>query len=532
MSTTPHRTPGMHRPPLRGEPSGLKRALPAGPRRAIPAGLRGMLAAVSLLAAPGTQAHAQLPGLGENLCGTNRAAIWIADTSRAAAYLNQFDLQFARGPWLIGARLEYDEEGRLDLERSSGLRRRFAEYRGTHADLRVGTFYATFGRGLLLRAEEDETVRLDRDLDGARGAIHGRSLAAQAVIGRPRQDESPYRRDDVLSGLDVRMALLPALTVGAGYVRRDASHTEKEIEAGISLEDSLPWGEPVEELVGGNLRWSRGIFEGVLEGAQRYVWGMRDNQEGWVGVSEEKGHALYGAMTFTLPGYAWLIEGKHYRKFDAPYSTLPPANSAGQPVNDGRDERGLGIALTANQDDDLYESAWSWAAAQDEPGERLSAEGSVRRDWWGRGALKLGAEWVWEHELESHALRCYSGPRAEATYYLTPATSLEMHGRFYAWTNEVRGNERQFYNEATLDLTLSVGYARGATLSFIHATDPVAEYDYEDNWVSLELAWSFSDSHNLKVKFGQERGGIVCSGGVCHYEPPFTGVRAEITSRL
>jgi hypothetical protein len=527
----------MRRPPRYGGCPGL--------RRAIPAGLSGMLAGAALLATLGAQAHAQLPGLGENLCGTNRAAIWIADTSRAASYLNQFDLQLTRGPWLVGARLEFDEEARLDPEPFSGLRRRFAEYRGPHADLRVGTFYATFGRGLLLRAEEDETVRLDRDLDGARGAFHWRSLTGQAVIGRPRDDKT-HRRDNLLSGLDVRVGLLPALKVGAGYVRRDASRTEKKNEEGTSLED-IRLGEPVEELVGGNLQWSRGIFEGVLEGVQRYVWGMRDNQEGWVGVDEEKGHALYGAFTFTLPGYAWLIEGKHYRRFDAPYSTLPPANSAGRPINEGRDERGLAIALTANQDDYLYESAWSWAAAQDEPLERLSAEGSVRRDWWGRGALKLGAEWVRERALESYSLFDYSGrvieshsgPRTEATYYLSPATSLEMHGWFYAWTVEGQapGTQHRYdellqYNEVAIDLSLSVGYARGATLSIIHTTDPVPKYDNEDNWVSLELAWSFSDSHNLKIRFGEERGGIVCSGGVCHYEPPFTGVRAEITSRL
>ncbi|MFH1144718.1 MAG: DUF6029 family protein [Candidatus Eisenbacteria bacterium] len=483
-------------------------------------------AALFALTGPGLRASAQADDLPGNLCSTNRAGVWIEEGSRAASYLNQFDLQYSRGPWLLGARLEFDEEQRYDPESFDGISRRFAEYRGTFADVRAGTFYATFGRGLLLRAEEDEIVRLDRDIDGVRGSVRWKGLAGQALCGRPRNDET-RQRDDLLSGLELRYALTPGLAAGAGYVRRDASR-----DGSATTAHDLVLGEPVEELAGGSIQWSRGFFDGVVEAAQRYVWGMRDPREGWIGVSDGEGRAVYGAFTFSLPGYAWLIEGKHYRDFDAPYSTLPPANTAGQPINGGRDERGLGVTLTANRGDDLFETAWSWAEAAHEPGARLAVEGSARRDWWGRGALELGGEWVREEELESHSLRAYSGPRMEAVYYLTPATSLELHAKAQSWTNQVRGSEPQDYREVALDLSLSVGYARGATLSLIHASEPIAEYDSEDTWIALELAWSFSDNHNLKVRFGEERGGIVCSGGVCHYEPPFAGVRAELTSRL
>ena len=473
--------------------------------------------------APPASAQTDTPG---TLCAFNRAGIWIDEEANAASYLDRFDLQYERGPWLIGARLEYDEETRLDPELFTGIRRRFAEYRGTLADLRVGTFYATFGRGLLLRAEEDEIVRLDRDIDGARGVVRWNRLTGQAVFGRPRHDET-HERDDLLSGLELRAALAPGLSAGGGYVRRDASRAEN---GGLG---TARLGEPVEELAGGSLQFSRGIFDGVVEWARRYLWGMRGLNEGWVGI-DERGHALYGAFTFSLPGYAWLIEGKHYQDFAAPYSTLPPANAAGQPINNGRDERGIGLTLTANRDDLVIESAWSWADAEraNEPGRRYSAEGRVRRDWWGRGALAIGGDWVREVELESHALRAYHGPRVEASYYLTPTASLELHGKAYAWENQVRGSLLQDYNEVVVDLSLSIGDARGATLSVIHASEPVAEYDFADTWVALELAWAFSSTEELKIKVGDERGGIVCSGGVCHYEPPFSGVRAELVSRF
>ncbi len=494
----------------------------------VAAGLLGVLTGITFPNGVRAQSDGG-DGILSNLCGTNRASVWIEDDDRAASYLDQFDLQYTRGPWLIGGRLEFDEETRLDPEAFSGIRRRFAEYRGSLAELRAGTYYATFGRGLLLRAEEDEIVRLDRDIDGVRGAVHWRSLNAQALMGRPRNDET-HLREDLLSGLELRMGLPAGFTLGGGYVRRDASR-DPESNSQADLDD-LRLGEPVEELAGGSVEWSRGIFSGLVEAAHREVWGIRDPRAGWIGADQDPGHALYGAFTFSLPGYAWLIEGKDYLRFDAPYSTLPSANSAGQPVNEGRDERGFGLALTANRDDVIYETAWSWAEAQDEPGERFSAEVSARRDWWGRGALRFFGEKVRERELESHALREYGGPRVEASYYLTPEASLELHSKFYAWTNQVRGSERQSYNEASIDLSLSLGESRGATFSVIHASEPVLEYNNKDTWVALELGWNFAGNHDLKVKIGEERGGIVCSGGVCHYEPPFTGVRAELTSRL
>ncbi|MCK4413361.1 MAG: hypothetical protein KAY32_07455 [Candidatus Eisenbacteria sp.] len=484
-----------------------------------------LLVSVVPFVTPPSEAQFDDPSGG--LSGGNHIRVWIEDPDREASYLNQFDLQFTRGAWTVAARLEFDEEERLDPESSLGIRRRYAEYHGDAATLRAGTFYATFGRGLLLRSEEDETVRIDRDLDGVHGTLHWRTMEGQAFVGQPRNDDT-HERDDLLSGAEMNLRLRPRLRIGAGYVRMDT----RDEEASEAHESDLAPGKPVEELFGGHIEWSHGILDAALEGARRLVWGTRDAREGWIGIDGEHGHAFYGSVALGVPGYSWLIEGKHYDRFDAPYSTLPPVNSDGQPINDGRDEYGAGVTLLASQGDVTYETAWSYATADDEPGERLAAEGSLRRDWWGRGALELGAEWIEETELESHSYRSYAGPLLEATYYLGPEVSLEFHGKFFAWTNEVRGSQRQQYNETTADLSLSFGASRAVTLSVLTASDPVVEYENDDTWISLELAWGFGYSQDLKIKIGDERGGVVCSGGICHYEPPFSGVRFELVSRF
>jgi hypothetical protein len=373
-------------------------------------------------------------------------------------------------------------------------------------------------------------VRLDRDIDGVLGSVAWRAVDGQAFVGRPRNDVT-YARDDLLSGADCGVRAMRGLRLGAGYVRQDADPADF---AGAQANNrELTAGSPVEELFGGNLHWSRGAVEAVFEGARRLVWGERDSKAGWIGVHDRDGEAYYGAFTFGVPGYTLLLEGKDYRNFNAPYSTLPPANSAGTPVNNGLDERGIGAMLTMSPTVDwLCQAAASYAAGDDDPGERTSAEGSVRRDWAGGGNLKLGGEWTEEIELLSHAYRRYYGPTVDAVYYLTPTSSLSLHGRAQAWINEVRNGRRDTYNEFGGDLSFALDPSRAATLSVTKASRSIDEFDNHDTWITLELACMFGYDHDLKLKIGDERGGITCSGGVCRYEPPFSGVRLEFNSRF
>jgi hypothetical protein len=487
--------------------------------------LLALLAASILLPSAQAQLGSAL-GSG-NLSASNQLRVWVADSSRAASYLNDFDLQYTSGPWLVGARFELDEEDRYDPERLLGIKRRFAEYRDEHATIRAGTFYATFGRGLLMRAQEDETVHLDRDIDGLYGAVRWKALDSQGFVGRPRNDET-YARDDLLSGVELGVRIHPQLHLGTGYVRLDASDPLGESDNA----DDPSLGDPLEEFVGGNLQWTHGALDATFEAAKRFVWGERNPRGGWTGVSGRDGEAYYGSLSLAVPGYTCLLEGKDYLRFDAPYSTLPPANNTGQPVNDGRDERGFGLTVTASPRAEItMEASVDRAAARAGDGERSSAEGTFRRDWWGRGAIQLGGEWTEEIELESHEYRRYYGPVLEASYYLSQTTSLTLHGKILDWINHVRGAERVEYTEVSADLCASFGSSRTVTVSVIKATELIPEHD-DDAWVSLQFSWSFGYNHDLMIKIGEERGGVVCSGGICRYEPPFTGVRIALLSRL
>jgi hypothetical protein len=470
---------------------------------------------------------------GNDIRLVNQFLLWVVDSTRAASYLNDFDVQATRGPWLIAARFEVDEETRVDPTRALGFERRFAEYRDEHATLRAGTYYATFGRGLLLRAEEDPLVRLDRDIDGFYGTGHYRSVLGQVLVGRPRNDET-HERDDLLAGAELSVQATPELSLSGGYVRRDAAAA---LGTSSAVEDSS-LGRPVEELAGGNLRWAHGAIDAYLEAAKRFVWGTYDPLLGWTGVSGPEGRALYGSLTVGVPGYTVLIEGKDYLDYGTPYATLPPANAAGMPTNDGSDDRGFGVTLTASPRDDLtFDAAGSHASSRelDPAQERSSVEARVRKDWWGRGSLQAGVEWTEESELigvTGYPYRKYAGPGVNASYYFGAERTLMLHSKLLAREDQEVGTEILEYTEVSADLTFALSPMHAITASLIRASERLPHYGNEDTWASLEYHWTISVQHELKIKAGSERGGIICSGGVCHDEPPFSGVRLEFLSRL
>ncbi|MBA7595212.1 hypothetical protein ES703_02173 [subsurface metagenome] len=51
-------------------------------------------------------------------------------------------------------------------------------------------------------------------------------------------------------------------------------------------------------------------------------------------------------------------------------------------------------------------------------------------------------------------------------------------------------------------------------------------------WKVIELRWDISDSHTLNIMAGSEKGGLICSGGVCRIEEPFEGIKINLLSRF
>ena len=60
------------------------------------------------------------------------------------------------------------------------------------------------------------------------------------------------------------------------------------------------------------------------------------------------------------------------------------------------------------------------------------------------------------------------------------------------------------------------------------------EYDLsgKNKWITVEAGYKIGYAHNISVSYGTERGGQVCSNGVCRYILPFEGFKFTLLSTI
>jgi hypothetical protein len=448
--------------------------------------------------------------------GSNQLEYAWEQETRNEELIDFLDLDLRYGNLLVGGRLEVYQPDRpsLGFER---VATRYAEYDAGWLRARVGDYYATFGRGVLLRSFDNEELRrfatpksapentYDTGLDGLKCEARWRAVGVTLLSGRrERENQLGY---DVVHGADVDVETGVSNTrIGWSVVRGRALTTA---------------GDEEEWLLGG------GRVATFLGPADVHVEYARHVRHPWAD-NEDWGNALYVGSNVFLYGVGASIELKDYRAADFPYSSPPTCNRSGKPlihdVTRERDERGwqaelswspfFGLGFVANH---------SWAETEDGSGVLKETFLEGRWDLEGKGAVEAN----WER-LEDN-LKVENGPTVELTYYINPSVTATLSGE-REWNSEWQGYrayERWVEDTAVLSVEL-VPMLTVAT-TFEHTTSPVETHK---NWLFCQLGFHLSDGHEVSLAYGRQRGGLKCSSGVCRVEPEFEGARLSLTLRL
>ena len=162
-----------------------------------------------------------------------------------------------------------------------------------------------------------------------------------------------------------------------------------------------------------------------------------------------------------------------------------------------------------------------------------------------KSRYSAGTAWTFEgkfnhllqQNIELHVLdRGVDSPTVHVNWLGRPAHAWPLKA-FYAFVAETRDDPPQpglmKYHETAV--TMSYGY--GANLLFTVGWQGVDKklnrrYNDETSWPIFETVWSITDRNVLRVRVGSEKGGYTCSGGVCRFESPFTGIKVQLISRF
>lgn len=399
-------------------------------------------------------------------------------------------------------------------------------------EILLGQFYQTFGKGLALRSFSDDDFRHYKSLHGIRGIARLPYKSELTLLGARLRDvffeANTYKlrnvddSSDQVLGADLSARPSKYFGFGGRYVRLNRAI------------DMTP--RAFTELYGGNLLGSLGPVELQGEICQRL--GTRPGIGG-----REKGLGYYLNGTLSAGNYSLVGEYMDYDHLAVPsalyhYNDPPTPIQSGVVINTGVDEKGFGLTTSGTPVGPLFiQGYYGRLFTHDNTSQGVyEYEGKLR--------YSAGAAWTFEakyNNLYTRAIELHVNERnvAKPVFHAnwTGGEHMVAFEAEYGFVREQTDDPTQLEPWRYHELALVFSYGYGAHLLFTFGYQHVDKklfrrYNDETDWPLFETVWSITDRNVLRVRIGAERGGYTCSGGVCRFEAPFTGIKAQLISRF
>jgi len=405
-------------------------------------------------------------------------------------------------------------------------------YSPKQLEVLIGRFYQTLGKGLALRTYSDDDFRHYKSLHGLRATFRLPGRTELALLGGQLRDvffqENTYKvmnasdTTDQVLGADLSTRPLKPVGLGGRYVR-------------INREVDLS-AKAFTELFGGNASVRVGPLDIYGEACGRL--GTKPGIGG-----REKGYGYYLSAALPLAGFSLLGQYMDYNKLGFPpgvyhYNDPPTPIKSGVALNRGVDERGFGVELASTVLGSLYlEAVLGRLFTHDD-----TSAGVL--EWEAKSRYSPLSDWTLEarfnHMLQKNVelgtdQRVTDRPTLQVNYLLgqhTFAGELE-YGFVKEQPSDTSHGALWRYHEPVISLSYGYGAALLFTIGWQGVDkDSLKRYDNGKSWPMFDAVWSVNERNVLRLRLGAEKGGYTCSGGVCRYEPPFTGIKLQLISRM
>lgn len=492
---------------------------------------------------------------------------------------NLTDVRLFVDRFTLGFRLDVSEPPEYGIP-FKGLRKRFVEFTQGPVDIRAGDLYDLFGRGLSLNLFENRALGFDNGIDGIR-VRYRTSLLNVTLLGGDLDFVEPLsiavgpvmqERHRVRAGR-VELRPLPELRIGGSYV------WDRTVYPSFLPDDEDTSTSRLPEVFAG-------LSFGPVDLYASYV--VRSCAIN--GTDSVDGSGCYAALSLTGDGYGITAEYKDYR-FDIvdPITRTiqyrPTRMSAIQNpptvhkehsftlltryphVADFNDDVGVQIdayyaplpSLTLNVNGSLSSRHYAYtfdrqifAAVETRDGASwIPSLHGERSPFW---ELYLDAEWYYGgDDAPDSYVKAGVDRRSETFFEMFHATSPLQSFRMTAvplqvlhafsgvwsvkatsehqWVSTFAWPEDHAYYNHLLSLTV----ARSPDITFglrYEYTTSDLEPNGTRHWIVGEAGYKIGTNHLVGISYGSERGGQICSSGICRIVYPFTGFRCSLISTL
>ncbi len=465
--------------------------------------------------------------------------------SNLTTLYNQVNLEHRQDNTTIGLRYEEFQSG-LEERSYKHFSQRFVEWQKGAVKVRVGNFYSTLGRGLVMRAYELPNVVFEqrqfrrrygyyRDIDGVLFEGTWKKFEIVAFRGSPLNNAFPpqlhnfSRRAGIVEGGQIVLRPKNWLMFGDAYSRITTSlkpQTEyNSIFSQISLNQVLR---------------RAGVKRGSLK---LYAEHARANSQidNFFSTAKEKPHATYLALNFSANRVGLSAEYKDYRNFENGIN-LPPIgvmehgyyllNRSTHELLSNY-EKGYQLEMTIRPTDDIFLLANTSIATNSLPFDEFTfAEKFLDATFYITTELTAKAFYDWsKDEIKSEKNRNTGGVNLEWAFWRQYGLTVDLQHQSVerAFSSTLQEKFKNTY----LALAVSKSPLFSIGMAYDRSTDPV-ETDrpetpelYETkskSWVSGVASFQLNMSHEISLFYGSRRGGLVCLSGTCFEVLPFEGM--------
>ena len=422
------------------------------------------------------------------------------------------------------------EQFQTPTEESSYLRiSQFSlRYKAAPFEIKLGNFYETIGRGLLLRSFEipgaileDLSYRsrhyFNRDILGIIAKYRHKSFYTKILFGRPLNYVFPPTQDNKNRRPD---------TIGAVFVE----HSINKQLLGLSTMYHLNGGD--------SQIYSMATMSGYISNDLSYYTEMAKNVSDFNvdDFSDKSSYAFYGGLNFAFNNFGISTEFKKYNKFligagineppslvkEHSYRVLNRSTHVPQPTNESGYQFELFYAFS-----NLSTLTVNNTLAKNVFGDIFKfREYFVEYDFTidDRHDIKIFMDYA-EDPFKIEEQRISAG--AYADWKIFELSSLKTY--FESQTFTRIGENYQNY-------VMVLGYALKSKFIFNieseYSNDSFIIYGNSKIWVGASVKYQINSGNSLQLFVGERRGGPACNAGVCYEVLDFNGVELRLSSRF
>jgi len=385
----------------------------------------------------------------------------------------------------------------------------------------AGDIYETFGKGLALNLFENRDLYFDSGLRGGKINYLSKKIRFKAIYGQARNWYLVHR--DNVGGFNAEYRPVEGLLTGASLV-----HYE-----GLSAEDGPAYKSHFDpEIYAG---WDFSPLSIYAEYAER----REEN------FSEKIGSGLFTSLTTFVKGVSAQLNYKYYHfGLENSFATPPIVQrefttkllSTHPHIPLLTDQVGYELELSAAPHELLF-LTFNFSQSSQHNGNSLLPEMNqdyapfweafLEGEYFASPQLTARAALGKNQEASNNYWQDKTGALLETIYNIDAYWSLTLLGE-RMWTDNLEFNEYYFDHYAAVTL----GRAPYGSLTFSYENSTRESTTEGDQWLGGELALTIKNEHRLTIFYGQERGGLKCTSGVCRPVQPFEGFRIGYEGRF